>query len=427
MGRLVRAAGLLALAGTVIVGLATSIAAPAVAAAAEGEHSSWGEVAQEMGEILDGAYATYTTGDATAAKDEVDVAYYGYYEKLGFEKVVMAHVSGAAATEAEYEFGLIKKAMLAGEPDTVVRSHVDTLNAILVDQAQQLDGSSDSPIAALGKSLIIILREGFEAILVVGAIVAYLVKSGNRPKVRTVYVGAGIALLASVGLAVAVNALTGLAGANQEIIEGVTVLLAVAMLVWVSNWIASKADAAAWTGYIRGQTQASLTSGSAISLAFVAFLAVFREGAETILFYAALRSQSSGQDTMIWAGLAVGIVLLAGVYLAIRFLAIRIPTGPFFIATSGLLAIMAVAFAGSGIKELQEGGAIQITPLPGVPTVDLLGIYPSAETLATQAGVLALVVAGFWLGLRKARRARDGIVRNETQEVSPDKQLETAP
>ncbi|MDR1151873.1 MAG: FTR1 family iron permease, partial [Bifidobacteriaceae bacterium] len=266
----------------------------------------------------------------------------------------------------------------------------------------------------------------FEAILVVGAIVAYLVKSDNRDKLRTVYAGAGIALLASVGLAVAINALSALAGANQEIIEGVTVLIAVAMLIWVSNWIASKADAAAWTGYIRAQTQASLSSGSAFSLAFVAFLAVFREGAETILFYQALRSQAHGQETMLWLGLGIGIVALVGVYIAIRFLAIRIPTGPFFIATSALLAIMAVAFAGSGIKELQEGGVVSITPLDAMPSIDLLGVYPSAETLAAQAVALVLVVAGFVLGLRKARKARTAIDPNLSH-LSPDKQLETAP
>jgi high-affinity iron transporter len=295
---------------------------------------------------------------------------------------------------------------------------------MLADQAEQLDGGSNSPMAALAGSLLIILREGFEAILVVGAIVAYLVKSGNRDKLRTVYVGAGLALAASVLLAVAVNALTQLAGANQEIIEGVTVLAAVAMLIWVSNWIASKADAAAWTGYIRAQTQTSVTRGSVWSLAFVAFLAVFREGAETILFYQALRASSSGgSGAMIWLGLGIGILLLVGIYLAIRFLAIRIPTGPFFVATSVLLAVMAVAFAGAGINELQEGGVVAITAVNAVPSIDLLGIYPSVQTLVTQAVVLAAVSAGIVLGLRHARRART--TRVTAIDQLPERELET--
>ncbi|MDR1426201.1 MAG: FTR1 family protein, partial [Bifidobacteriaceae bacterium] len=285
MARATRWALALTVAGACLLPMLTAPAAHA----ADTDAATWNEVAEEMSDVLDNAYSIYLDGDATAAKDEVDVAYYGYYEKLGFEKVVMAHVSGAAATEAEYEFGLIKKAMLAGAADTEVRGHIDTLSALLYDQARQLDGDSSSPWAALGGSLLIILREGLEAILVVAAIVAYLVKSSNRDKLRTVYAGVGIALLASVGLAIAINALTNLAGANQEIIEGITVLLAVAMLVWVSNWIASKADSTAWTGYIRSQTDASLSRGSSVSLAVVAFLAVFREGAETILFYQALR------------------------------------------------------------------------------------------------------------------------------------------
>jgi high-affinity iron transporter len=124
---------------------------------------------------------------------------------------------------------------------------------------------------------------------------------------------------------------------------------------------------------------------------------------------------------MVWAGLGVGLVILAGVYLAIRYLAIRIPTGPFFTATSGLLAVMAVAFAGSGIKELQEGGAVGITPVAG-PTIDILGVFPSAETLAAQGAALALVAAGIALGLRKARRAREAAPAGDAAEAGPDGQ-----
>jgi high-affinity iron transporter len=378
-----------------MLGLATS---PAEAAA-----ETWSDVAAEMSGVLDQAFESYRGGDAEAGKDWVDEAYYGYYEKLGFEKTVMAHISGSRAADAEYEFGLIKKAMLGPAPESEVLGHIDRLKTILVEDARTLDGQQGNPLATFVGSLIIILREGFEAILVVGAIVASLIKSGAKDKTRAVYLGALVAIGASIVLAIALNALTALAGANQEIIEGVTILIAVPMLVYVSNWIASKSDGQAWAAYIKGKTDASLGRGGVFALALVAFLAVFREGAETILFYQALQAQDSG-GPMIWLGLAVGVVLLTVVYLLIRFLSIRLPMRPFFLGTGVILALMAFVFTGSGIKELQEGGVLPITPVAGFPSIDLLGIYPSAETLVGQALVLVLMASLFAVAFHRQSR-----------------------
>ncbi|MDR2453193.1 MAG: FTR1 family iron permease [Bifidobacteriaceae bacterium] len=389
-------------------------AAPAASAGAE----TWGAVVEEMDGILEDAWEQYQAGDTAGAKAQVDVAYYSYYEKLGFEKVVMAHISGKTASEAEYEFGLIKKAMSNGQSEQA-RAHIDTLEAILADQAEQLDGTEESAWRTLSESLIVILREGFEAIIVLGAIIAYLIKSGNRQGLRTVYLGAILALVASAALAVAINAITALSGANQEITEGVTVLIAAVMLVWVSNWILGKSDASAWTRYIEAKAAASISRGSVFSLALVAFLAVFREGAETILLYQALRARVEATQNMLWLGLGIGAVLLVGVYLAIRYLSIRIPLRPFFLGTSTILAVLAFSFAGSGIKELQEGGVVSITPVAQVPTVDLLGIYPSAETLAAQALTLAAIAALSVFALRRVRRRRDGAVAPAAKPASP--------
>jgi high-affinity iron transporter len=425
-----------------------ALAAPA-RAASDDDPATWTDVATTMNGILDQAYQTYLTGDLQTARDQVDDAYYGYYEAKGFEKVVMAYVSGQAATDAEFEFTLIKKTVLAGGPDQEVRSHIDTLQAMLLEQAAALDGDEASWGATFVSSLIIILREGFEAILVVGAIIAYLIKSGARQRLRLVYAGAGLAVVASVVLAYAINALTTLAGAPQEIIEGVTVLLAMVMLMWVSSWIASKADAAAWTGFIKRQVGAAAVgpagaaavpeqaagreraasdkgnadaararaahSGaasarrSAWSLASVAFLAVFREGAEVILLYQALRAQADETQGAIWTGLAVGLVALVAVYLVIRLASIRLPLKPFFIGTSAILAVLAFSFAGSGIKELQEGGVVSLTPVGGLGSFDLLGIYPTAETLACQGAALLIMAASFAAVIVRARRRRAAI------------------
>jgi high-affinity iron transporter len=163
----------------------------------------------------------------------------------------------------------------------------------------------------------------------------------------------------------------------------------------------SKAEAEAWSGYIEGKVKAGISRGSVFSLGFAAFLAVFREGAEVILFYEALVANTKTFISMIWAGLAVGVVILVGVYIVIRVLSIKIPLKPFFLATSILLFIMSISFIGNGIKELQEGNLVGVSPVPFVHSVDILGIFPTLETLVPQIILLIVSAAVFVLQLKK--------------------------
>ena len=382
--------------------LFSTISIPAFAASYE----TWNQIVDEMEVIADESYEIYLSGDAQAAKNKVDEAYFGYYEKLGFEKTVMAYISGNRAATVEYQFSYVKKAMSSASPKEEVRASLDELVKLLREDANQLDGKEESAVGVFLASLLIITREGFEAIIIVGAIIAYLVKSGNQEKTRAVYWGSLIALGASVIMAFILNSLTAASGANQEIIEGVTMLIAVVVLFYVSNWMVSKAEVEAWTGYIEGKVQSSLTKGSVFSLAFAAFLAVFREGAETILFYQALLAGTQTYFNMVWLGLGIGCALLVVIYLVIRFMSIKLPLKPFFLGTSILLFVMSISFVGSGIKELQEGNVIGVTPVSGIASIDILGIYPTMETLIPQAILLLLTIATFVIQIRKWRTAR---------------------
>ncbi|MDR0435011.1 MAG: FTR1 family iron permease [Gracilibacteraceae bacterium] len=385
----------------VLVLLLFFAAAGAVLAA---DYNSWGEIVDEMAAVCDDAYEIYLAGDIAGAKAQVDVAYFSFYEKLGFERTVMAYVSGDRAAQVEYQFSLIKKAMTAGAPQDSVREDLNTLVRFLREDAAQLDGKTESPTAVFLASFLIILREGFEAIIIVGAIVAYLVKSGNKQRTGTVYRGSILALAASVVMAFILNALSGASGAQQEIIEGVTMLVAVAVLFYVSNWMVGKAEADAWSGYIEGRVQSSIAKGSVFSLAFAAFLAVFREGAEVILFYQALLADTETYANMIWAGFGVGCAALVVVYILIRVLSLRLPLKPFFLGTSALLSVMAISFIGSGVKELQEGNAVSVTPVAGISSVDLLGIYPTLETLIPQIVLLAVTIVTFTIQVKKWKK-----------------------
>jgi high-affinity iron transporter len=364
--------------------------------------ASWNEMVDEMRAVINEAYTLYVSGDTDAAKAQVDVVYYGYYEKFGFEKTVMAYISGSRATQVEYQFSTIKKAMTSQASPAEVRASLDTLAAYLRADADQLDGKGESALGVFLGSLVIIVREGFEAILIVGAIIAYLLKSGNKKSTPPVYWGSLIALFFSVILAWVFNRITSIAGGqNQEILEGVTMLIAVAVLFYVSNWMVSKAEANAWSGYIEGKVQGSITRGSMFSLAFAAFLAVFREGAETILFYQALLAQTQSHINMVWLGLGIGAVLLVIIYILIRVLSIRLPLKPFFLGTSILLFAMSITFIGNGVKELQEGNVIAVTTIPWVRSVDILGIYPTMETLIPQVVLLLITAATFVIQIRR--------------------------
>ncbi|MDR2632994.1 MAG: FTR1 family iron permease [Treponema sp.] len=367
---------------------------------------SWIKTADAMAAVLNQAKDRYVAGDPQGAKDQVDVAYFQFYEKVGFEKVTLNRISGARAAQVEYQFSAIKRAINQGASPEEVTAALDTLAAWLREDAVLLDGREESALVVFLESLLIIVREGFEAILIVGAIIAYLFKSGNKKRIPSVYWGSIIALGVSVLMAWILNRITSVAGGqNQEIIEGLTMLIAVGVLFYVSNWMVSKAEAGAWSNYIEEKVEQGINRSSMFSLAFAAFLAVFREGAETILFYQALLANTETYLNMVWLGLGIGCVALVIIYILIRVLSIKLPLKPFFLGTSILLFIMSITFTGSGIKELQEGNLIGVTPVAWIGSVDILGIYPTLETLIPQLVLLAVTVWTFVMQIRRNRAA----------------------
>ena len=248
------------------------------------------------------------------------------------------------------------------------------------------------PWGAFLQSFLIILREGFEAILVIGAVVAFLLKTGHRERLRSIWAGVAAALVASAATAIVVATVLSAVPASRELIEGATMLVAVAVLFSVSYWLISKVEAAKWQQFIRAKVNAALEHGGGTALAFVAFLAVYREGAETALFYQALFNEGTGNGLPIALGLLLGFGALAIVFTLFYRFGVRIPLRPFFATTSVLLYYMAFVFMGKGIRELQEGNLMTITVLPGFPHVEALGLFPSVETLLGQALLLVLFV-----------------------------------
>jgi high-affinity iron transporter len=370
--------------------------------AAQKKFANWAEIAGEMAIALDKSYAAYFRKDIDAAKALVNEAYFGFYEKEGFERAVMSYISGKRGAHVEYQFPVIKKMMTEGKPNKEVRQALDALIKMLREDAGQLDGKEESGFGLFSAALLIILREGFEAILVIAAMVAYLTRSGNARSVRVVYLSAAAAVAASILAAFAMQKLFRISGANQEILEGISMLLATVVLFFVSNWMLSKSEAEAWKHYIDGKVHTAVATGSSFALGAAAFLAVFREGAETILFYQAMLADAHDAG-MVWVGLGVGSVALVAVFAMVRYGSLKIPIKPFFLGTSALMYVMSIAFAGGGIKELQEGDIIGVTPVDFITSIDILGVYPTVETLFPQAVLVLLALGSLVYYRAKAR------------------------
>lgn len=376
----------------------------------------WDQVATNIHQEMEIALDLYETGDQEGAKKAINDIYYGIYEKDGLETAIRRTVATKNANLTEYEFYTVKKLMRTGAPSSEVRASADTLLGMIDRDVQAMQGkhANQGGWASFWTAFLILLREGIEAILVLAAIIAYLYKSGNKKYLDSVYNASIAAIVASFITAYIFNMITNQfgAGANQEILEGVTVLIAAAVLLSVSFWMGGKANAKAWDAYIQGMVKETISSGRAKALGFAAFLAVYREGAEVVLFYQALFNSAAGDVEMIWFGFAVACVALAIIFALVRYGTLRIPLRPFFMGTSIFMYILAVSFTGSGIAELQEGGIISMTLVEGipVPSIDILGIYPTYETLIAQVILLGAAAVSIVCYRRKQSEKIQGSV-----------------
>lgn len=410
---------------------------------AEKQYSNWDEVATAMESLLNKAVDDYVPGDKDAsklAKDGINEAYFKFYEKLGFEKAVMGAISGKRGSTVEYQFYITKRIIKNAGTKEELREAMDVLIAMLHEDAAVLDGAnadkqesgeqsgqssseqgSSQQSADGGSGWVtffavfgLTMREGLEAILVIGAIVAYLVKTNNQKHLKSVYIGAVLGIVFSIVLAlifeyIAKTVSEAESGIGQEIFEGVAMFIAVIVLFHVSNWMLSKSESEAWSKYIKDKVSQSVSRGNVLALAFSAFIAVAREGAELILFFQGMRKNISNDPGQMWFGLLVAAVLLIAVYFAVTKFSVRLPLKPFFIATSVLMFVMCVSFLGKGIFELQEADVIGRTLIGGFPDAEWLewfGIYGRWENLIPQLILIAVTIASFIVHAQRNKKMR---------------------
>ncbi len=368
--------------------------------AARGEAQA-GEQADllEARRLLDQALTAYRDGNPRAVYFVSDA--YFRFDPLE-KKLALSDAALAQRVEARFAElrGLLSAPGREREAATLVAAIAADLDAAVGALAPRQGG-----YGVAFQSGFIILREGFEVVLIVGALLAYVRKAGYPALRRSIVWGTVAGGLASVLTAWSLLRLFQASGATAEVLEGVTMLLASAVLFFVSYWLIAKAEADRWQRYIQGKVKSALATGNAVALGGAAFLAVYREGTETILFYKALIGSAAGALTPVVAGFAGGAAGLVLVYVLYMRVGARLPLRQFFLVTGALLYYLAVVFAGKGVAELQGAGWIGTTAVPWVPRVDFLGLYPTAQTLAAQGALLLCVVYALVVTLRRARRA----------------------
>jgi high-affinity iron transporter len=281
----------------------------------------------------------------------------------------------------------------------------------LLGQAQaRLDSTTLSHEAAFSGAFIILLREGLEALLVLAALAAFLIKTGRRDGLPYLYGGVLLAMALGGVTWLASVTVIDISGAQRELTEGFAALFAATVLFYVGFWLHGKSSAYHWRRFIEGSIQKALSRGTLWGLAGLSFLAVYREIFETILFYQALWMQTdqAGQG-MILSGLVTASALLVVLAWLILRYSTRLPLRQFFAVTGVFMFLLAMVFAGKGVAALQEAGRVTLNPV-AFPRIDLLGIYPNLEGLAVQAVMLLLALGLLFSDrlLKRPLRAKSG-------------------
>jgi high-affinity iron transporter len=336
----------------------------------------------------------YEAGDSARAVDLAVSAYLDGFEPL---EPALSALDDGLRTTIEGDFLHYRESIQQGAAGAAIADAYATLRRDLDQANDTLESGKFGPLAAFLSSLTIMAREGFECVLLIVALTGILRRAGQREALRYVHGGWIAALFAGGATWLAAQRVLEIGGFERELIEGVASLLAMAILFYVSYWLIAKVSSQRWQAFLHERITSALSRGSLWTLAVIAFVAIYREVFETILFYEAIAAQAGelGRNAVL-AGAGAGLLLLAALALVTFRFGLRLPMRRFFVVSSALLYAFAIMLGGRGIAALQEVGALPATHVPFV-RIEALGIYPTAESLGLQC---LLLLAALFAALR---------------------------
>ncbi len=344
----------------------------------EGEYSLATLVA-----YIDDANDFIDAGDYKAASDKIRE----FIKIWPSVEIDISTRNGSLYTKIESDMPIIVGDLLKSNVDAkAIKSKLDTFRT----EIELIQGDSDY---TLWDAALILLREGLEALLIIMALVSFLEKSGQKTMRKWIYVGAFVGILLSAVAAVLMSTLfqSATIDTSRELMEGYIGLLAAAMMIGVGIWLHSKSSVTSWNRYISKQMGNAISSGSVFAMAAISFLSVFREGAETLVFYAGIAPKMETSQFVL--GIVVAILILA-IFAFVLFKASgKIPIHKFFAVATVLIYVLAFKIIGVSLHTLQLRDSVSTTIVDGLPVVSIIGFYPTVETMIGQAILLLLVVA----------------------------------
>jgi high-affinity iron transporter len=346
------------------------------------------DVAREQTEL---AVARFRAGDRAGASAAAFSAYLDGFELV--ENSVSAVDSGLKK-RIEADMSAMRTAI--DDPGATLRDVELRAAAALASlgEAKLLLAETElTPAVVFTSSLAILLREGLEAILILAAIAAFMIKTGRRDALIYVHVGWVAALALGVATWAVSTWLLEISGATRELTEGLTALFAALVLFYVGFWMHGKLNARRWGEFLRENVGKALEGGTLWTLTLVSFIAVYREVFETVLFYQALWAQTnSAGQAMVLAGAGTAAVLLVLSAWLIFKLGVRLPLRQFFGASAAVMIVLAVIFAGKGVAALQEAGKLPSDAIASLPRIEALGIYPNWQSFGLQLVMVAIAI-----------------------------------
>jgi high-affinity iron transporter len=354
-------------------------------------------------EKLKASLTAYRAGDKPGASTLALSAYLDGFEPI---EPLLGTRDSALLEHIEGSMGEYRAAIEHGASADDLTNREQVLSNLLDDAEAALSPHASSSLSTFIGAATILLREGLEALLIVVAMVAFLRKAERMEVMPYVHAGWTGALAAGFLTWIVATWMIGISGASRELTEGFGSVFAAVVLLSIGIWMHGKSQAGQWQRYIRERMATALSGRSAWFLFGLAFIVVYREVFETILFYAALWTPGSGAALL--AGAVTACIALAIIAWALLRYSRILPIAKFFNYSSWLMAILTVVLAGKGIAALQEAGIVGIRPLVGVPRLELIGVFPTLQSIAAQGLMVAAVIAGFWANHRKALRESSG-------------------
>jgi high-affinity iron transporter len=350
--------------------------------------------------------AAYRSGDHDRAARLALAAYLDGFEPV---EAGLAARDGSIVADVERAMGELRAAIGRDAPESEVAQRADAVQSLFTRAETILAPSASDRASAFVGAYTILVREGLEALLIVVAMIGFLVKADRRELLLYVNAGWITALAAGAATWWIASNLISISGASRELTEGFGSVIAAAILLFVGVWMHGKAQAGAWQRYVKERLDHALSRGSSWFLFLLAFVAVYREVFETIIFYAALGAEGDGGAVL--AGFVLAVLTLGILAWAMLRFSRKLPIAKFFAYSAVLIAILAVVLAGKGVAALQESGLIGVSPIASLPRAAILGFFPTEETIAAQLIMIVLLAGGYFYAgrARRTNEAAEGV------------------